>query len=116
MFEHNIGLETLMVSIALLLVLVYPRLGAVWFAKAERALAAVARRRTLSGLLCGFSALAMRLVIFPWAPISYPYGTAGVSFLPAADNFAHGRLANPTPALWGCLVTFHATFHPSSAL
>src|SRR5258708_25515468 len=115
MFEHNIGLETLMVSIALLLVLVYPRLGAVWFAKAERALAAVARRRTLSVLLCGFSALAMRLVIFPWAPIPHPYVNDEFSFLLAADTFAHGRLANPTPAMWVHLETFHVIFHPTSA-
>ncbi len=115
MFEHNIGLETLMVSIALLLVLVYPQLGAVWFAKAERALAAVARRRTLSVLLCGFSALAMRLVIFPWAPIPHPYVNDEFSFLLAGDTFAHGRLANPTPAMWVHLETFHVIFHPTYA-
>ena len=57
MFEHNIGLEALKVSVALLLALVYPRLGAAWFAKAERVLAAVDRRRRLSVLLCVFSAL-----------------------------------------------------------
>ena len=115
MFEHNIGLETLMVSIALLLVLVYPRLGAVWFAKAERALAAVGRRRALSVLLCGFSALAMRLVIFPWAPIPHPYVNDEFSFLLAGDTFAHGRLGNPTPAMWVHLETFHVIFHPTYA-
>jgi hypothetical protein len=115
MFEHNIGLETLMVSIALLLVLVYPRLGAVWFAKAERALAAVARRRTLSVLLCGVSALAMRLAIFPWVPIPHPYVNDEFSFLLAGDTFAHGRLANPTPAMWVHLETFHVIFHPTYA-
>src|SRR5258708_4651096 len=115
MFEHNIGLETLMVSIALLLVLVYPRLGAVWFAKAERALAAVGRRRALSVLLCGFSALAMRLVIFPWVPIPHPYGNDEFSFLRAGDTLAHGRLANPTPAMWVHLETFHVIFHPTYA-
>src|SRR5260370_29342633 len=95
MFEHNIGLETLMVSIALLLALLYPRLGARWFAKAERALAAVARRRTFSVLLCGFSALAMRLAIFPWVPIPHPYGNDEFSFLLAGRPFAHGRLSRP---------------------
>jgi len=115
MFEHNIGLETLMVSIALLLALLYPRLGARWFAKAERALAAVARRRTLSILLCGFSALAMRLAIFPWVPIPHPYVNDEFSFLLAGDTFAHGRLANPTPAMWVHLETFHVIFHPTYA-
>ncbi len=115
MFEHNIGLEALMVSIALLLALLYPRLGVSWFAKAERALARVARRRTLSVLLCGFSALAMRLAIFPWVPIPHPYVNDEFSFLLAGDTFAHGRLANPTPAMWVHLETFHVIFHPTYA-
>jgi len=115
MFEHNIGLETLMVSIALLLALVYPQLGAAWFAKTERALAAVARRRTLSVLLCGFSALAMRLLIFPWVPIPHPYDIDEFSHLLAGDTFAHARLANPTPAMWVHLEAFHTIFHPTYA-
>ena len=49
MFAH-LGPEALLVSLALLVALVRPQLGASWFAKAERALAAVARRRTLSVL------------------------------------------------------------------
>ena len=71
MFAH-IGPEALLVSLALLLAIVRPQLGASWFARAERALAAVARRRALSVLLCGFSALAMRLVLLPWLPIPHP--------------------------------------------
>src|ERR1700687_6300647 len=90
------GPEVLLVSLALLLALVCPQLGARWFQRAERALAAVARRRTLSILLCGFSALAMRVALLPWLPIPKPFINDEFSFLLAGDTFAHGRVAERT--------------------
>src|SRR5216684_2613588 len=114
MFAH-IGPEALLVSLALLQALVWPQLGARWFQRAERALAAVARRRTLSILLCGSSALAMRAALLPWLPIPKPFINDEFSFLLAGDTFAHGRLANPTPAMWVHLETFHVIFHPTYA-
>jgi len=114
MFAH-IGPEALLVSLALLLALVRPQLGARWFQRAERALAAVARRRTLSILLCGFSALAMRAALLPWLPIPKPFINDEFSFLLAGDTFAHRRLANPTPPMWVHLETFHVIFHPTYA-
>jgi len=114
MFAH-IGPEALLVSLALLLALVWPQLGARWFQRAERALAAVARRRTLSILLCGSSALAMRAALLPWLPIPKPFINDEFSFLLAGDTFAHRRLANPTPPMWVHLETFHVIFHPTYA-
>jgi hypothetical protein len=114
MFAH-IGPEALLVSLALLLALVRPQLGATWFARAERTLAALARRRTLSLLLCGFSALAVRLVVLPWLPIPRPFTNDEFSFLLAGDTFAHGRLANPTHPMWVHMETFHVIFHPTYA-
>lgn len=107
--------EALLVSVALLLSLLHPQLGARLFERIENGLSAVARRRTLSVLLCGISALAMRLVILPWMPIPKPFINDEFSFLLAGDTFSHGRLANPTPPMWVHLETFHVIFHPNYA-
>jgi len=105
----------LLVSLALLLALLRPQFGATWFEQAERALTALARRPTLSILICGASALAVRLGLLPWLPIPHPFINDEFSFLLAGDTFSHGRLANPTHPMWVHLEAFHTLFHPTYA-
>jgi hypothetical protein len=108
----RIGPEALLVSVALLCSLLYPKLGAKWCRRAEQALAALARRRSLSIIICGISALTLRLAVLPWLPIPKPFINDEFSFLLGGDTFAHGRLANPSHPMWEHLETFHVLFHP----
>src|SRR5437763_4607363 len=114
MFAH-LGPEALLVALSLLAALVYPELCTRWFTRVEQILAAVARRKSLSVLLCGISALALRLALLPWLAILRPFINDEFSFLLAGDTFAHGHLANPVPPMWIHFETFHVIFHPTYA-
>src|SRR5947207_2839096 len=109
------GLESLFVSVALLFALTFPRCGSKWFGKVERALGTLARKPTVSVLICGFLALALRAALLPVLPIPVPFIQDEFSYLLAADTFAHARLTNPTPPMWVHLETFHAIYEPTYA-
>src|SRR2546428_11942746 len=89
------GIETLAVALVLLPAFTHPQLGARWFSSMEHALSRLARRRGPSVLVCGALALILRAALLPIAPGSPPSFHDGFSYLPAADTFAHWRLADP---------------------
>jgi hypothetical protein len=114
--EHDISIlliEGCLTAIALAAAFCWPRLGGPWFSRIERAFARLARRKALSVAVVGVTELLVRLAILPLCPIPLPFTAGDFSFLLAADTFAHGRLTNPTPALWVHFESLHITMQPT---
>lgn len=63
----------------------------------------------------GLGALLLRLAVLPLVPVPLPFVPDDFSFLLLADTFAHGRLANPTPAMWTYFESIHVTMQPTYA-
>ncbi|WP_263353644.1 hypothetical protein [Acidicapsa acidisoli] len=73
----------------------------------------MARRQGLAVVVVGLAALLLRLAILPLCPIPVPFVPDDFSFLLAGDTFLHGRLTNPTPAMWIHFETIHITMQPT---
>ncbi len=91
----------------------WPRIGNSIFTRIENAFRSLARRRGLSVLVVGLTAICLRLAMLPIIPIPLPFVPDDFSFLLAAQTFASGRLTNPTPAMWVHFETIHVTMVPT---
>ena len=106
-------LEFGLTAIALASAFTWPGVGSSWLRKAERAFSRLAHRQLLAVVVVGCSMLLARLAILPIYPVPLPFVPNDFSFLLASDTFAHGRLANPTPAMWMHFETIHVSMQPT---
>jgi hypothetical protein len=90
-----------------------PTFGSQIFARVERLFAKIAARKSLAAISTALSVLVLRLAVLPLLPAPLPFVPDDFSFLLAADTFAHGRLTNPTPAMWTHFETIHLTMVPT---
>ena len=91
----------------------FPRLLSERFRQIERTFGRLAQRKTAMVVAVGLAAFFGRLAILPICPIPLPFVPDDFSFLLSAETFAHGRLFNPTPAMWLHFETIHVTMQPS---
>jgi len=100
-------------AIACALSFTWPHWGLRWYARIEAACQRLAYRKGLAVASVGLSVIALRLAILPLFPIPLPFDSDDFSTLLAADTFVHGRLTNPTPAMWTHFETIHVSMQPT---
>ena len=114
--EHDnslVLLECGLTAIAIATAFAWPRLCNMWFIRIEQAFGQLAHMRGLAVASVGIITFLLRLAILPFSPIPLPLVPDDFSLMLACDTFAHGRLTNPTPAMWMHFETIHVDMLPT---
>ncbi len=97
-----------------ILVFFKPRIGDPIFARVEHWGAQLSNRRSLAVFAVAVAAILLRLSLAPFGPlVPVPHVHDEMSYLLAADTFAHGRLANPPHPMWLFFDTIHVNQLPT---
>jgi hypothetical protein len=98
---------------AVALAITVPEIGSKFFQFMEQKFGQLAGQKRRAVVIVGLLALCGRVALLPILGIPQPHINDEFSHLLLADTLAHGRLTNPTPAMWMHLETFHVLMRPT---